>query len=158
MLNNPKPDLVMDLINTLESLRRHQWHEEKPLPIRHSEMMLLMCLCHNLRPGRLGVQPSELGDLMDVTRPTITAMVNSLEKQGYVQRLNDDSDRRVVFVRPTKKGEQLVEKAREHFEDTMAEMVEYFGQEDSQELIRLISKARDFVEYKKTKRDRRTEG
>ncbi len=150
--------MVMDLINALESLRKHQWHEENPLPIRHSEMMLLMCLSHNLRPGKVGIQPSELGELMDVTRPTITSMVNSLERQGYVQRLNDDSDRRVVFVRPTEKGDRLVEAARENFEETMAEMVEYLGHEDSREFVRLISKAKDFVEYKKAEQDRRKQG
>src|SRR5216117_2060237 len=45
-------------------------------------------------PGRLG---TELG----LTTGSVTAMLDRLERQGYVRRAPDPSDRRKVVVRPT---------------------------------------------------------
>ena len=39
-----------------------------------------------------------------ITAGTLTTSVNQLEKKGYVQRVRDDKDRRVVHICPTEKA------------------------------------------------------
>lgn len=149
-----EPDLTMDLIKTLESLRRYRrWFRNQPVPMRHNEMMLLMFLNHHLQRGCKGIQPSELGNILRLTRPTITSLVNSLEEKGYVERIHDEEDRRVVFVYLTAKGKDLVEDNKQEFVKALSEMMDYLGKEDAQELIRLLGKVREFLETKKVNQD-----
>ncbi|NLJ79982.1 MAG: winged helix-turn-helix transcriptional regulator [Firmicutes bacterium] len=150
-------DLVMDLIEILEGLRRYQcWYGNQSLPIRHNEMMLLLFLNHNLRPDHLGIQPSKLGKILRLTRPTITSLVNSLEEQGYVARVNDDEDRRAVFVCLTAKGQKLVDENRKEFFRNISEIMEFLGEKDAQELIRLMGRIRVFLKKKRAGLDGRT--
>ncbi len=150
-------DLVMQFIETLEGLRRYRrWYRDHSIPIRKNEMMLLMFLVYHLPDDALGLQPSELGKMLRLTRPTITALVNSLEEQRYVVRINDEEDRRVVFVRPTEQGAQLVNRAQESFATNIAELVQFLGEKDAQELLRIMGKVRQFMDHRKANQDRGT--
>ena len=65
---------------------------------------LLMLLCAH------GPQPmGRLAALADVSLPNLTAMVDRMEQLRLVKRVQDDSDRRVVIVRPTARGRSQVE-------------------------------------------------
>ena len=140
-------DAVMELIEMLEGLRRYRlWLYGRCLPVRHNAMMLLMFLNHHLAEDCPGIQPSELGEILRLTRPTITSLVNSLEEHGLVERINDDEDRRVVFVRPTEQGEALVSQAKQEFSNGIVDMMEHLGAEDSQELIRIMRRMRRFLD------------
>lgn len=152
-----KKDAVMEFIEILEGLRRYRrWYRDRSIPVRKNEMMLLMFLVHRLPPDSPGLQPSELGKMLRLTRPTITSMVNSLEEHGYVVRINDEEDRRAVFVRPTEQGVELVNRARESFATNIAELINFLGEEDAQELIRIMEKVRLFMDQRKTNQDRGT--
>lgn len=152
-----KKDLVMEFIETLEGLRRYRrWYRGHSIPVRKNEMMLLMFLVYHLPDDSLGLQPSELGRMLRLTRPTITSMVNSLEEQGYVVRIDDEEDRRVVFVRPTERGVELVSRARVSFSTNIAELIEFLGEKDAQELIRIMAKVRQFMDHRKANQDRGT--
>ncbi|HEY8933466.1 MAG TPA: MarR family transcriptional regulator [Rariglobus sp.] len=48
--------------------------------------------------------PAELADLASVSRATITGLLDSLERDGYVRRLPDPSDRRQMSVKLTPAG------------------------------------------------------
>jgi DNA-binding MarR family transcriptional regulator len=140
-------DLVMELIETLEGLRRYKgWYRGHAWPVRKNAMVLLMFLHHHQCPKSLGLQPSELGDMLRLTRPTVTTLVNSLEEEGLVERINDDEDRRVVFVRPTNEGAALVQRMKEEFAARIREIMDYLGEKDGKELIRITRKVRAFLE------------
>lgn len=150
-----KKELVMEFIETLEGLRRYRrWYRGRTIPIRKNEMMLLMFLEHHMPLDSPGLQPSELGKMLRLTRPTITSMVKSLERNGYVVRINDEEDRRVVFVKLTGKGESLVNKSREGFARNIAELIGFLGEKDAEELIRIMGRLRRYMETKNVNQDR----
>ncbi|MFT0533209.1 MarR family winged helix-turn-helix transcriptional regulator [Castellaniella hirudinis] len=53
-----------------------------------------------------GLKMSELSRLMMVTNGNITGITDQLEKDGLVERLKDDSDRRSSLIRLTPKGKR----------------------------------------------------
>lgn len=55
---------------------------------------------------------SELAEAEQVKLPTMSRLVNGLERDGLVLRGRDTRDRRAVRVRSTGKGRRLLEKAR----------------------------------------------
>ena len=142
-----KSDLVIEFIETLHGLRRYKgWYRGHPLPVRKNAMVLLMFLHHHLPTDSPGIQPSELGEMLKLTRPTVTTLVNSLEEHNLVERMNDDEDRRVVFVRPTEQGLALVHQAKQEFAKSVEEIMDYLGPEDGQELVRITRRVRMFLE------------
>jgi DNA-binding MarR family transcriptional regulator len=58
------------------------------------------------------MSPSELGDRLIVTRATVTGVVDSLERRGFVQRSPNPNDRRGIIVELTPAGVEAVAKVR----------------------------------------------
>ena len=59
--------------------------------------------------------PLTLGELAaqeQVSPPTITKVVDALEARGFVERVRDESDRRVCRVRSTARGRRQLETSR----------------------------------------------
>lgn len=153
-----KPDLVMEFLEALRGLRRYRrWYQGRSLPIKHNEMMLLMFLNHNLSEDCLGIQPSELGEILQLTRPAVTSLVNSLEEKGYVERINDAEDRRVVFVSPTSQGVELINYSKQQLAQNIGEILASLGEKDTQELIRITRKIRSILEDRETEQERSSE-
>ena len=51
--------------------------------------------------------PAELADAANVTRATMTGLVDTLERDGFVKREPDPYDRRMMSVRLTARGEKF---------------------------------------------------
>ena len=83
-----------------------------------------------------------MGDLSknaQVTMPSMTEMIDKLEKHGMAERYRDTNDRRVVKVRLTSKGRKL---RKEFMQKRLEDMKELFGKLSKQELDELITSLR----------------
>jgi DNA-binding MarR family transcriptional regulator len=58
------------------------------------------------------MSPSELGERLIVTRATVTGVVDSLERRGYVLRSPNPNDRRGIMVELTPAGLEAVAQVR----------------------------------------------
>lgn len=54
-----------------------------------------------------GLSVKELAEKIHRTQPTVTVLVNKLEKLGYVERIKIEEDGRITSIKLTKKGIQL---------------------------------------------------
>ncbi len=61
--------------------------------------------------GRMS--PSELGERLIVTRATVTGLVDSLERRGFVRRTANPDDRRSLLVEITPSGLDVLQRLRE---------------------------------------------
>lgn len=57
------------------------------------------------------LEPRQIALLSGVTRAAVSGVLNTLERDGYVERSRDQADRRLVTVRLSKAGETKVEEA-----------------------------------------------
>lgn len=55
---------------------------------------------------------AELANAEHVRPPTMTRIVQALERDGLVRRQTSSEDRRAIVLRATRKGDQLLERAR----------------------------------------------
>jgi DNA-binding MarR family transcriptional regulator len=104
-----------------------------------NEVMLLDTLVDSIPRGAHGIKASELSNQLQVTPAAVTHLVNDLEKAGHVERDSDPADRRVVLIRPTMSGLRLIEIANAQFFETLKGLIEFLGEDDSREFIRLMS-------------------
>jgi DNA-binding MarR family transcriptional regulator len=58
------------------------------------------------------MSPSELGDRLIVTRATVTGLLDSLERRGFVRRSANAADRRSLVVEITPAGLEVIQQVR----------------------------------------------
>ena len=115
------------------------------MPIRKSEMFTLMQIKKACEINPEGIIFRDLANVLNLAPPTITPLINSLVKQAYVERVRSEADRRVVYIRLTEKGMTFLDKSERHFNAGVHALIEHLGIEDTQELIRIVTKASAFM-------------
>ena len=89
-----------------------------------------------------GLKMSELSRLLMVTGGNVTAIVDQLEKEGLVERLEEPADRRAFRIRLTRAGEKsFAEMARAH-EEWVVELLAGMSRRDQDELLKLLAKVK----------------
>ena len=97
-------------------------------------------LMAQLERHREGLKMNELSRLLMVTGGNITAIVDQLEKEGQVERLDDSADRRAFRIRLTRSGEKsFAEMARAH-EQWVVELLGGLSRKEHDELLKLLAK------------------
>ena len=89
-----------------------------------------------------GLKMNELSRLLMVTGGNVTAIVDQLEKEGLVERLDEPADRRAFRIRLTRAGERsFAEMARAH-EEWVIELLAGLSRREHEELLKLLAKVK----------------
>ncbi len=86
--------------------------------------------------------PRTLGQLAraeQVRPPTMTRLVDALEKDGFVRRATDSSDGRVTIISATKNGEALMRLGRSRRVESLAARLDKLSKKERAELGRAAS-------------------
>ena len=87
-----------------------------------------------------GLKMNELSRLLMVTGGNVTTIVDQLEKEGLVERLDEPDDRRAFRIRRTRTGEKtFAEWARAH-EQWVVELLSGLSRREHDELLKLLAK------------------
>lgn len=105
-----------------------------------SEISVLFRIKKAAAAEERGIKVSEISRHLCVTSPTITQLINGLETRGLVERRPDSDDRRVVRIRLTERGEVILKQVSAAVQAYFKGLVEYLGEENSNQLIELLSK------------------
>ena len=107
--------------------------------------MILFLLKDKGREGRIAAQ-KELSDAMHVAPATVAVSLKSLEREGYVEKLADETDQRRKAVRLTPKGEAAIQRCVQVFEAVDQSMFEGFRPEETRQacgyLMRMLHNLR----------------
>jgi DNA-binding MarR family transcriptional regulator len=141
-----KTSLVLshDLFQLMKQFPRPNVKQTSIDGLTRSEYELLVMLVMSVNNDKKAFTPTEISSLLQITPAGVTHLVNPLEEAGYVERLQDKSDRRVVRIGITDKGHQVAETLVAEVQKNLIGLVGYLGEEDSRALIRLLSKSIEF--------------
>lgn len=92
------------------------------------------------RENRLKV--TDIASCLGVTLSAITGLINRLYKLELVTREQDDADRRIVWIKLTPKGQELIDSLTEKRAAKLADLLKELPAEDFkklEELLRFIS-------------------
>ncbi len=92
---------------------------------------------------RDGLYQTQIANILGKDRPNITRMIDILETKGYIRREKDSSNRRILKVFLTEKGQEKAEIAKP-VRDKFSE-VQYrgFSNEDIVTLVSLLRRVRN---------------
>lgn len=100
-----------------------------------SQLHVLMFLKKNHK-----VQMRDIAEQFRIEKPTATSILNKLVNMKLVKRKADKTDRRVVQIILTEKGEEILNEAMEQRSVKVNTMLSYLSQKDKQSLLMILNK------------------
>ena len=153
MKADDKTLLAQELARTIGQFKRLGSHGVMQKEIRPSEFFLLANLVHSEGLSSNGTKISDLSTRMQITPGAVTHMINSLEEGGYVERLPSANDRRVVLIKATDEGKKIVDRMEAECLEDLKGLMGFLGEEDSKNLIRILSQVLTYYKEKPMHRD-----
>ncbi len=107
---------------------------------------------HHISPGRFTVlmllhracgqscTPAGLADESNVTRATITGLIDTLERDGFVARNADPDDRRIIHVVLTGAGRAFIGKMLPDYFRCVSAIIEPLDASEQRTLVQLLQK------------------
>lgn len=92
--------------------------------------------------GLVPRNPAELAEMAGVTRATMTGLVDTLEKDGFVRREADPHDRRAMLVHLTPKAETFMQNLLPGYFRQVSAIMAPLDSREQDELLRLLTKVR----------------
>ena len=106
----------------------------KPLGLTYTQYIVFMVLWE-----KESVNVGQLGSILHLDAGTLTPLLKTLEKQGYVTRERSKEDERVTIITITPKGTELKEKCRD-IPLKIAESGSPLNEKEAAQLYRLLYK------------------
>lgn len=88
---------------------------------------------------------SELSDSLYLTPGAVTLASNKLNEWGYITRIQDEMDRRVVYLDITQQGKDTLEALRNRGREAMNEVFHHISEEDMDRLIHIFEQASENI-------------
>jgi DNA-binding MarR family transcriptional regulator len=124
-----KEDLINKIIE-LQRLADHSWRQYQlivwlSLPLTIAQVKSLFFISNQKETN-----PGKLAEALGVTPTNATGIIDRLVKKGLVSRTENPENRRMLLLRATGEGEELVAKLRERRKGHMAEILEPMNEEE----------------------------
>lgn len=133
------------LIIAFENIKRMITRAQSTNSIPHGEFVMMFVINTIMRrkdplnpdDAHPGVMISKLSDLLQISRPTASQMVSSMEEKGLVERIMSVTDRRVVYICLTDKGQAIFGTKLAQYSCNLNEIIEKVGTEEVDQLLSL---------------------
>lgn len=102
-------------------------------------------VCLRLLAGADGWSQRDLAEILHLSRPRVTSILQGLEKSGAVRREVDPDDQRVIRVFLTPEGRRRELENRAAFEGYLNQTVGLLSEADRIELVRLLDQVSSHI-------------
>src|SRR5260221_8961543 len=113
------------LMRAFMQFNKAGWQHRSVAGCKPSEIWVLFCIKKGVNPETPEMKVSDISKLLHVTSPTVSRLLR---------------DHFAVGIKLTEKGEMVTKKARDAFLASFHGLVEYLGEEQSNQLAELLSK------------------
>ena len=134
---------IHDLLQAFTQLDKLDWEKKTVGGFKPSEIRVLTCI-KQMNQSTPEIKVSEISKQLNVTMPSVTPILNQLEKKRLISRKIDKHDRRVILVTLTNEGDLVAVNALEQLYQTFSSLQESIGLEDSKELTRILTNVYEF--------------
>ena len=89
------------------------------------------------------ITPSDLAERVGVTRATMTGLLDTLTKDGWIERIQHNEDRRRVVVRLTKAGLDHLGRMLPGYYREISSTMAGLNEQEHETLVKVLSKVRE---------------
>lgn len=104
----------------------------------HLNMMLLV-----KRFGPLSM--TDIAKKLDLSAPNLTVLSNKIVEKGYLRRMSDPDDRRIVMLAITEKGEVFLNSERSRMSEIIQQKIAVLNKEEVSDLIGSLNRVSDLL-------------
>ena len=105
-----------------------------------NEMVILQSIagtcCRAIRISILDVP--KIQKKLNISKPAISYILNTLEKKKYITREIDPKDRRKVSISATPEGKAAAEQSKRKYDEIWGEILTRFGEDNMRRLLQLM--------------------
>jgi len=138
------PEMDLELISTFARTMMIYHHQPILFETYFHKMGLtksrFMVLVQLYRLQDEGMSMSEICRIHRVKSATMTGIIDTLEREGHIERFADPSDRRKVMVRITEDGKALMEDFLPRHQENVRQMAVDLTTEEMQALLSLMTR------------------
>ena len=84
--------------------------------------------------------PNVIADHLIISRASVTSLLDSLEKRGYVSRRPHPSDRRMIWVEPTELGRKIADAFRPVVHRHQKEWLSVLSEKEQEQLLDMLKR------------------
>lgn len=102
------------------------------------------CSCGNCTHVNLDVP--DIQERLQISKPAVSYILNTLEKKQYITRRIDPRDRRKISITATPEGMAAAEQASQKYEEMWNMLLTQFGAAQMQQLVALLTRLMELCE------------
>lgn len=88
---------------------------------------------------------THLAQVMKVTTAAMTGIVERLVRDGYCLRVNEPNDRRIIKIKLTRQGDELVKKISRQRRRMLIKIFGKISESDRKDYLRILMRIRDIL-------------
>ena len=90
--------------------------------------------------------PKEIGKLCIVDKSTTTSLLNKMEKMNYIEKKNQNHDKRSILIHLTKLGKEKTQLVKQICLESDQFILQGLSKKEQQEIINLLKQINDTLE------------
>jgi DNA-binding MarR family transcriptional regulator len=90
-----------------------------------------------------------LAHFLNISTPAATGIVDRLVKYGYIARVFDPEDRRIIKIRLTPKGSFLVNKINQQKRQSTIDIFSRISEKERNDYLKILMRIRDIITQEK---------
>lgn len=135
MNKQSKNDLISLIFTATRLIRERTAGHGKVDPFSMAQFKVLALVSEKGSPTM-----KEVADLLYITSPSATAIINRLVKARELERIYDKEDRRIVRLMLTEKGRKSLAERREAVTARMSKVIESLNKKERDDLANILIK------------------
>jgi DNA-binding MarR family transcriptional regulator len=133
-----------DSLNEIMPVLMREFARKQPAEVYKGKVTLpqILILQHLMQEA---VKMTDIANFMKVTTAAATGIVDRLVKSGYVLRVFDQKDRRIIKIKITPKGSTLMKKLASERRKMAISIFSKISEQDRQDYLRILMRIKDVL-------------
>ncbi|WP_214881238.1 MULTISPECIES: MarR family transcriptional regulator [unclassified Exiguobacterium] len=140
----PKQDAADQFVKLIplirrKLLRRSDFPQIPNLNFSHFHLLMLI-------EDEGAVTNGRISETLSIAPPNVTPLITKLLNEGYITRVPDERDRRVIWNQLTEKGARILLERRDSFRTLFEERLAFLNEDETDRLIESLKTLTEIVE------------
>ena len=140
-----------EMFETMQRMRQRRSTPPLPPGITRGEINALMMLSMMEARDEIA-RPGMLAACSHATPGAVSQTLKSLEEKGLIVRRRGEGDSRSVTISLTDAGHEFEKEGRRLYDERFMHMLEFLGEDDAREFVRIVNRMLEFEESHPWKR------
>ena len=139
----PKQDAADQFVKLIPLIRRKLLRRSdfpQILNLNFSHFHLLMLI-----EDEGAVTNGRISETLSIAPPNVTPLITKLLNEGYITRVPDERDRRVIWNQLTEEGERILLERRDSFRRLFEERLAFLNEDETDRLIESLKTLTEIV-------------